>query len=173
MTRTSRASRAFTLAEVILVTTLLGIMVATLIMNVGNHGGLSLDAAARQIMADLEYAQSEAIRSQQSITVTFTPSSETYTLTDASGSVLKNPTTGQPYVVVLPDEADDDLINLTSANFGSSVQAVTFNALGEPMLGDGSGQMISNGYVIVIHHGTSRVRLRIAPMVGTVTAVSG
>ena len=62
-----RKSRAFTLAEILVVIVILGICSAVIVPKLGSHDDLTLSAAARTLTADLMYAQNLSI-SQSSVT---------------------------------------------------------------------------------------------------------
>jgi prepilin-type N-terminal cleavage/methylation domain-containing protein len=67
--------QAFTLVEILVVITILGIAAAVIVPELGTRGDLKAASAARLIMADLIYAQNRAIATQTRHYVTFTSAS--------------------------------------------------------------------------------------------------
>jgi prepilin-type N-terminal cleavage/methylation domain-containing protein len=59
-----RRPNAFTLVEILVVITILGIAAAVIVPELGTRGDLKAAAAARMVMADLIYAQNRAIATQ-------------------------------------------------------------------------------------------------------------
>jgi Tfp pilus assembly protein FimT len=111
-----------TLVEVITVLTILAILAAVVIPKLGLptiSSGASVDGAAYIIASDIRYAQEFAMANRVSKTVTFTSGSSIYTFSptntlDASGQLPSGITARDNYII-------------------------TFNSLGEPIVGgDGS-----------------------------------
>ncbi len=176
MSRRSRnqesRSPGFTLIQLIVVMVLLAIIAAIVVINVTATGDVKVKAAARVILSDLQYAQSEANRRQEAITVTFYPAEERYTLSDSIGQVLVNPATNGNYEVNLPQDIGDSELDLLTVDFGGGVEAVTFTSLGEPVQG-GSTDPISSNSTIVVRHGDYTYTVKIVPVTGKVSVVSG
>src|ERR1700689_4326199 len=86
-----RARAGFTLIEVLCVVVIFSIAAAIVLANMGNEGDLQAQSAGRQIMADLLYAQNQAIATQQSTYVYFNTAGKTYALYKPWGTYLTNP----------------------------------------------------------------------------------
>lgn len=112
----SPRARAFTLVEILVVVTILGIAAAIIVPQMGSRGDLKAAAAARLIMADLIYAQNRAISTQTKHYVTFSTSS-----------------TPQSYRIVT---SMTPLVNITHPITKASEYAVTFGTNGTPGLSD-------------------------------------
>jgi len=165
-------SPGFTLIHIIVTIVLLAIIAAVVVINVTATGDVKAKAAARVVLSDLQYAQSEANRRQEAITVTFYPAEERYTLSDSTGQVLVNPKTNGNYEVSLPQDIGDSELDLLTVDFGSGTEAVTFTSVGEPVQG-GSTQPISSNSTIVVRHGDYTYTVKIIPVTGKISVVSG
>ena len=158
--------------QLIEVMALLAIIAAIVIINATATDDVKAKAAARVILLDLQYAQSEANRRQDAITVTFYPDEEKYTLSDSTGQILVNPKTKENYEIILPQDIGDSELDLLTVDFGGGAAAVTFTSLGEPVQG-GSTQPISSNSTIVVRHGDYTYTVKIVPVTGKVSVVSG
>lgn len=157
----------FTLIEVLVVVTIIGIAGAIVVPQMMRAGSLQIQAAARMVIADLLYAQNEAIAQQAPRRVTFDPASNSYRLTDAAGTVLavswKNDAAGN-YVVDLAHDGRFSGVTISAASFGGS-GTIEFDALGAP----------SAGGNVDLTSGSIRFRVSVAPFTGriTVAPISG
>ena len=77
---------AFTFTEVLVVVVILGIASAIVLPQVASHDDLNTSAAARTVMADLLYAQNKAISTEGWTYVTFSVTSQNYTLYSGTSS---------------------------------------------------------------------------------------
>jgi prepilin-type N-terminal cleavage/methylation domain-containing protein len=119
--------RGITLIELILVILIIAILSAVAIPKVGIDFSqrTSLDGAAYMIASDIRYAQEWAMSTRTSKSVSFASGSSTYTF-HPQGSF--DPSGQLPAAVRI------------NQNF-----MVTFNSLGEPMVGGGGSFSISSG----------------------------
>ena len=131
--RSNRRSERFgyTLVEIIVVMVILAIAAAVVIPMAMDSAGTQAMAAARMVAADLQYAQSAAITFQMPITMTFTTSNETYTLTDPNGTTLTHPVQRSAYAIGFASQSGMNRVQIVSASFGSG-QSVTFDEMGAP-----------------------------------------
>lgn len=81
-------SRGYTLIEVLVVVTVLGIAAAVLIPNVGAAHALRVQAAVRTIVSDLTFAQSDALAMQEPRAIVFDVETNSYTLVEVVGGVI-------------------------------------------------------------------------------------
>ena len=160
----------FTLVELLTVVVLLAVVAAVVLPNAGYSDGEKALAAAKKVAADIEYAQGEAVNRQTSITVSFSPAGETYSLA-SGGTMLTDPVYGNSFEVNLPGDLHAVGVEINSADFGSGESTVTFNAYGEPVRADGSP--ISSEAKVVIRCGDSTYTVSIAPVTGRVVVVPG
>ncbi|MGH7133956.1 MAG: pilus assembly FimT family protein [Phycisphaerales bacterium] len=178
--RTTR--RAFTLIEMLIVIVLLGIASALVIPAMGSVGYLRVHGALRTIVADITFAQSDAIAFQQPRAIDFDLINNTYSLVQITGTSLDlvNNTMYDPgkadgrYVVDFRSENFGGA-QVTAAGFGSTGTGVKpstliFDEMGTPVLSPGSntpsngGTIVvtapDNSYSIVVEAYTGRVTVR-------------
>jgi len=153
----SPARGGFTLVELIVVVVILAIAAAMVVPYASGTGEMSCQAAARRLMADLEYAQNQAIVTQTTIKVTFDSSSNSYTVANQSGPLI-HPITKKDYVVDFDTEDTLKGITISAVAFGGGAE-VSFSALGAPDLG-GSVDLAA---------GSSTYRVTVAPVTGRVS----
>jgi len=130
----SRLAGAFTLAEMMVVLIIMAIAAAIIIPQAVGTSSLQAQSAARMVMADLEYAQSQAIFTQAPVTVTFNSAGDSYTISNASGPLV-HPITKEEYVIDLHNQRGLESVSIAAVSFPGS--AVTFDALGAPDSGGG------------------------------------
>jgi len=157
-----RPRGGFTLVEILVVLVVLSIATAVVLPRVSNMGDLQVAAAARTAMADLQFAQNEAIVSQRPVTAMFDPDQSLYELRYADdGQLLTHPVNKTPFRVRLADQAATDDVTILAVTFGDEV-FVTFDALGSPS-SQGAVTFIAGGF---------RQRLDVAPVTGRITATA-
>lgn len=127
---TARPRRhGFTLADVMITVLIIGILSAIATPRLADTlGTLTLEAAAKQVTADLRYARQYAKTRGKSQSVTFDASSDSYELNGINDLHHSS----EPYVVVLSDS--NIPVGIDSATFGSS-PTVTFDRYGKPDYG--------------------------------------
>ena len=117
----TRASRGFTLVELVTVMLIVGILAAVAVPQFYNRADYDGRAFYEQVLSTLRYAQKAAVAQRKYVCVTF-PASNSISLTNgatsACGSTLASPT-GTAY----------PLTN-THASFSGSPSAFYFDALG-------------------------------------------
>jgi len=131
--------RAFTLLEMLIVITVLGIAGALVIPSMGQTGVLRVQAAVRTIVADISVAQSDAVGFQEKRCVLFDVESSSYRLVavpgdviDAALNTLYDPTSRTGLYEVSFAEAMFGDARITSADFDGD-SALVFDALGGPV----------------------------------------
>ncbi len=142
MRRQNRKNRlfmvsSFTLLEILVVVIILSIIAAVAVPMAVGTGDMQVISAARMISADLQYAQNIAITTQKPVTVTFSPSTESYGLSNTSGSLI-HPMTKDDYTMDFKSRDGFSDLDIVSASFGGGA-TVTFDELGAP---DNSGTVI-------------------------------
>ena len=152
---------AFTLIDVLVVITIIGIAAAVVVPQMIRPGTLNAQAGARMIIADLLYAQNDAIAKQQVRRVVFDPTNNRYQVTDGNDQVLTNEQIGGPYLIDF--SSDDRIKNVTLATTDFNGQTViTFDEMGSP----------SAGGTIELTSGSRHYRITVAPFTGRVTVES-
>ncbi len=157
----TRNRTGYTLVEVLIVVAILGIASAMIVPHMLSAGTLGVQAAARIIVADILYAQNDAIARQGVRKVVFDPATESYALTDESDSILtvrwKNGSSNN-YIVDFTTDDRFQGVEIVSADFNGS-STLEFDALGGP----------SNGGTVVIEYKGEQYRVTVAAFTGRVT----
>lgn len=166
-TTRSRPTNAYTLVEVLVTVTIMGIAAAIVVPNMMQGGTLGVQAAARMIIADLLFAQNEAMAQQSDRRVTFDPANNRYRVElydpTASAWVLEfNPSensgSDQNYEMDFDDDKRFSGVQIISADFGGT-STITFDDLGNPSSG-GTVRLRFEEHVYDVH---------VAPFTGRVT----
>jgi prepilin-type N-terminal cleavage/methylation domain-containing protein len=162
-----RARGGFTLIEILCVVFIFSIAAAIVIAGIGSQGDLQAQSAAREVMADLLYAQNQAIATQQNVYVYFNTAGKTYYLYKPWGTTLTNPISEHAYSTSWSAAS----WTVSSVNFGGS-PAVYFDSLGEPWSCDNTGSngalLSSTGTVQITSDGKS-MTISIQPSTGDMT----
>ncbi|GAB4109340.1 MAG: hypothetical protein Kow00105_18040 [Phycisphaeraceae bacterium] len=163
--RTTRSPRrtGYTLVEVLIVVVILGLAAAVVVPHMLSAGTLGIQAAARIIVADILYAQNDAIAQQRTRRVVFDPNSESYSLQDENGAILTARWKGgaaNNYIVDFTTDNRFQGVEIVSADFGGATPTVLeFDALGAPL----------NGGTVEIEFQGLRYRVTVAAFTGRVT----
>jgi Tfp pilus assembly protein FimT len=151
------------LVEVLVVVVIIGIAAGIVVPQMLTAGSLILQAAGRAIIADLLYAQNDAVVQVQYRKVIFDPDHNTYRLTDGDGNPISvNWRTGGSalgsYSVDFSGDSRFRGVHLTAADFGGSHE-LEYDDLGAP---------VSGGF-IEIQGANFKYRITVTPMTGRVT----
>lgn len=156
----------FTLVEILVVLVIIGLASAIVVPQMMVAGEMALQGATRLVIADLLYAQNEAVMQQQSRHVVFDPANNQYWIEDDAGQVLAT-----TWHLGSGGEARVDLsktkrfggAQILKADF-SGKQRVTFDSLGAPSSG-GTVELIFDDhvYVITVAAFTGRVTVEADP----------
>ncbi len=157
--RTPRGSRraAFTLVELLITIVILGIAATLVVPQLASSAGFEVQAAARTVMADLQFAQNDAIAHQAPRRVVFDLNAQRYRVTDADGIALPSPTHGGTYEVRFGGASRFPDTQIAAVDFNGNPE-VRFDALGTPSDG-GTIELIAEG---------TRYRLTVVPLTGRV-----
>jgi prepilin-type N-terminal cleavage/methylation domain-containing protein len=155
--------RAFTLVEVLVVVAVIAIAGAIVVPSITQTGSMGVQAAGRMVIADMLFAQNDAIAKQKSRKVVYDAAANSYKLTALDGTVLGvnwksgEASTGN-YIIDFKNDDRFRGVKIEDPSFGNDSELV-FDALGAPD---------SGGSVDVVF-GTFRYRVTVTPMTGRVT----
>lgn len=163
-----RLNAGYTLVEVLIVVTIMGMAAAIVVPNMLQGGTLGVQAGARMIIADLLFAQNEAMAQQSTRRVVFDTDNNSYRVekydSGASAWVLEyNPSASggenqQNYEIDFEEDGRFSGIEIVTADFGGS-DTVAFDDLGNP----------SSGGSIELRFEDHRFEITVAPFTGRVT----
>ena len=130
-----RGNQGLTVVETLLVLLLLGIAARLALPKFDSVlRETTLDGAVAWLLGDIRYAQSLAIRTQQTCTIAFDTVNESYRLLDQNGAVVQHPLTRQSYQINLKTMSQFQGLDIVSATFGAS-STLSFGTLGAPQTG--------------------------------------
>lgn len=166
--------RAFTLIELLVTIVILGIAGALVIPAMGDTGVLKVQGAVRSVVADLTFAQADAVAFQERRAVMFDVESNSYRLVQIPGNTLDpdNNTLYDPtkpdgrWVVSLGDLRFGNT-RLLSAEFDNE-PVIIFDAMGGPVA-DPTGSVPGNGGSIRIEGMDQRFVISVEAFTGRVT----
>lgn len=141
-----RSRRAYTLVELLVVVALLGIAAAVVIPSMGETGVLRVQSAVRTIVADITYAQSEAVAHQAPKAIVFYPDEGEYKLVDVVGGVVDPANNTFLTGRIAGGEMGD--ARIVSAEFNATATLI-FDELGAPVLSGGANDPPVNGEIVV------------------------
>ena len=166
-----RASRGFTLIEILVVVVIIGIASAIILPQISSRDDLRAASAARALMADLLYAQNRSIALQKMQGVQFNTATNSYQVVDLSSGaavVITHPVNQTPYLVTL---GTGSLSNVTLASPTFDTQTtVAFDAMGVPYswsAGSGAAALVAGS--VQVKAGTNKLTVTVAPYSGEVT----
>lgn len=158
-----RGSVGYTLVEVLIIVAILGIAAAIVVPQMLAAGTLGVQAAARIIIADILFAQNDAIAQQRTRKVVFDPANESYSLVDENDAVISARWKGggdNNYIVDFTTDSRFQGVVIVSADFGGATpQTLEFDDLGGPL----------NGGTVEIEYQGERYRVTVASFTGRVT----
>ena len=157
------AQNGFTLLELILVITIVGIISIFAVASYNNSSTtLQYKTVIRKIASDVRYAQSLAIHSGQGTRVFIEQTNNRYTLKWSDGTYIKKPVGGDDFIVQL-GSGDFSLVQITGTAFFNG--RLDFSTAGAPLnsgntfSGDLSVVSINNAKKIVVTANTGFLRI--------------
>ncbi|MDX2017035.1 MAG: prepilin-type N-terminal cleavage/methylation domain-containing protein [Planctomycetota bacterium] len=140
--------RAYTLVELLITITVLGIAAAVAVPMMGDSGVLRVQAAVRTLVADLTTAQSDAIALQRGRAVAFDVANNRWDVIAVRGTTL-NATT---------DTLQTTTLGTNNSEFGGAVisnvdfaggQILIFDEMGSPVTTPGGTTPADTGFVTI------------------------
>ncbi|HEY2924510.1 MAG TPA: GspH/FimT family pseudopilin [Candidatus Eisenbacteria bacterium] len=162
------SARGFTLTELIVILSILGIVSWLAYPKVVAMDEIKLDTAARRLASDLRYAQSLAMSRRVIHGILFNPAAERYTVfAPNSATPITDPADRAKTLTVDYTSRTEFLgVQIQSASFGTT-PGVTFDYFGVPR--DTSGvDLTTSGRVVLSYQGVTDTVL-VAPQTGMVT----
>lgn len=164
---TSAPRHGYTLIEVLVTVTIMGLAAAIVVPHMLRGGTLGVQAGARMIVADMLYAQNEAMAQNDARRVLFDIDANSYTVqhydTDSSSWIAdRNPVLGgnatTNYIVDFDNDQRFRGVQIVSADFGGETW-IEFDDLGNP----------SSGGTVRVQFDEHRYDIKIAPFSGRLT----
>lgn len=153
--------RGYTLIEVLVVITVLGLAASMIVPSMGSTGVLRIQAAARQLVADITFAQSDALAYQARRAIVFLPGENRYVICEVNGPVVDpetdaifRPSRGSEKYDVTIDAEKMGGAQITMAEFeGADENVLVFDELGGPVQAADSEAPSSGGFVQITGSG--------------------
>ena len=166
----------FTLIEILAVVTILSIVALVTIPYISaSNADIKLSAAARAVMSDLLYAQSQAMATQQNVYLTFTIGSGTtpdnYQLQSPVGTALARPAVASSIVTMGTAAATVSDAKLGIAASASPLK-MGFDSIGQPFTVSGTTNTTSTTAISIplkSRTGEYTTTLSIQPFAGQIT----
>ncbi len=161
-----RTIGGFTLVELLMVITILVIVAAIVIPNIGSAADAQAMSAARALASDLELARNLALKTTQPHTVLFSDDLQSYKVVAdygaesyTSAEAIAHPVvSGKPFEVTLSARSGMGAVTVASVSFGGD-DYVTFNELGEPSSAGG----------VTVQAGDRQILVTVAGLTGSVS----
>ncbi|MFN0133562.1 MAG: Tfp pilus assembly protein FimT/FimU [Phycisphaerales bacterium] len=147
--------KAYTLIEVLIVVTLLGIASAVVIPSIGSSDALKIQSAVRAIVADINAAQSDALATQRGRAIVFDTANNKYQIIEVNGAVL-DPVNDLIREVRLVQGTNGLTGTIAAADFGGT-NTLVFDELGGPVTGPGSSTPSAGGTITLSGFGSTFV----------------
>lgn len=161
-------ARAFTLVELLIVVTVLGIATAMIIPSMGSVGVLRVQAAVRTIVADITQVQSEALAYQQGRAIVFNTELNSWSVIEVNGGSL-NPETDTLWTTQIKGSDFGDS-RIASCDFDGD-STLIFDEMGAPVAAPQSTTAAATGNLVVTGSGQS-FRITVEAYTGKVVVSS-
>ncbi len=170
----------YTLIEVLIVVTIMGISAAILIPSLGDANVLRIQAAVRTLVSDITFAQTDALGYQQRRAIVYNEDENRYSICEVQ---ITGAGGGSPTIVYEPlfhpvgddgrytvdlDLNEFDGAELYDVDFGTSDNVLIFDELGTPVDG-GASTTASTGGTLYVRGSGSVFRIDIAPYTARIT----
>ena len=170
--------RAYTLIEILVVVVILGIAGVMVIPSMGSTGVLKSQAALRSIVADIIFAQCDAVAFQEKRALVFDVTNSAYSVVQVPGNVVDavhntmyDPTRpGGIWTVNFITDSRWGDARIISADFGAGSRNLIFDGLGGPISDPSSNNPGPGGTVRVSGAGASWT-ITVEAFTGRVTVV--
>lgn len=166
--------RAYTLIEVLVTVVILGIAGAVVVPSMSGAGILRIQAGVRTVVADITFAQMDALAYQEARGIVFSEATNSYTIVQVLGGVI-DPEADALYDPRGPGQRYR--VNLNDYDFGGAVLAnvdmnggdvLIFDEIGGPVAAPGSDELSTGGSLELVGP-QGRFRVNIAAFSGRVS----
>ena len=176
-------ARGYTLIELILIMGILALAAALLVPHLVDRDSLAVQSAVRLIIADLSFAQSDALANQEYRRIQFYADGRGYCLyrvTDADFADPFDPDTVdydyvldplhalRDYVVDFTEGDRFEGISISAVNIDGGTRQITYDALGGTVVAVGTP---GTGGQITVSSPSGSYRIDIAPFTGKLTVI--
>jgi len=165
--------RAFTLIEILIVVTLMGIAATMLIPNMSNAVSFETEAVVRQVVADLSFAQSDAMAYQSARRVLFAETGTGYRILaspfDPENDVLYDPISdggSDKYIIDFAADARFRMVSIESVDFDGGNNFITYDAIGGPINGENTASI---GGSLIVNGSDGRFQIHVSGFTGRVS----
>ena len=164
----------YTLIEVLVVVTILGIAAAVVTPNLSQAGVFRIQAAVRTLVSDISFAQMDALGYQEQRAIVFDIDANEYILVEVQDSTV-DPENNAIYDINRPDQRY--VVSLDREEFGGTTiesaefdgdNVLIFDEIGGPVATAGSSTL-SDGGSVVLAGPLSRYRIDVAAFTGRIT----
>jgi len=158
-----------TLIEVMTVLVILTIISAIVLPQFGKHDDLKVTSASRELVADLLYAQSQAIATGKIVFVQFDPAAGKYQVLESIDppQLMPHPASHLPFEIQL-GTGELNGVTIATAGLGQK-NTLAFDATGGPFLYDGTRTLLPlDAGAIVLCSGEVRQTVSIQPVTGEI-----
>jgi prepilin-type N-terminal cleavage/methylation domain-containing protein len=164
----ARPEGGFSLVELIIVITIMGILAWVAYPKLTVTTEIKLDAAARRVAADLRYAQNRSIGTRVVHGLLFDPATERYTVyAPTPATAAQDPADrARPLTVDFVRRSEFQGVSIVSATFGTS-PGVSFDYFGVPR--DTAGTDLAGTGRVVLTCGGLVDTVEVTPATGKVT----
>lgn len=160
-------ARGYTLVEVLIVVTVLGIAASMVIPSMGGSNGLRAQAAVRTVVSDITFAQSDSLAFQSGRALVFHPSQGKYSIVEVRGSNIDE-ATDLIYGQQIQQGRYGDIRITRVSLAGANGDTLIFDEMGGPVTLPGGSTPAGNGTIIMEGAG-DRYTLTIEGYTGRVT----
>lgn len=166
--------RGYTLLELVIVIGVLGLAGALLVPMIGQPDELAGQAAVRQVIADLSFAQSDALSHQQTRRVLFFEDGSGYVLlrapfdpeTDYIFDPLSRPGSNGAYLVDFATDRRFVGVDIEAAQFDGTNRFLAYDELGGTITEAGTA---GTGGSIIVRSTNQRYRINVSAFTGKLT----
>jgi len=153
--RCNPSGRAYTLVEVLVVVTIMGILGALVVPSVSTAGSFRVQSAVRTLVSDITFAQSDAMAFQQGRALMFFPDENRYVVVEVTGptldevnDILFGSGRGDGRFETLFDDPTFGGATLTGATFTGATDLI-FDEMGAPVTTPGGSTPCGSGLITI------------------------